>query len=64
MLSGGEDHAIVATFPASAQLPARWRVIGEVVRAARRPGASPAVGRVTVDGAPWDRVGGWDHFAE
>jgi thiamine-monophosphate kinase len=20
-------------------------------------------GRVTVDGAPWDRTAGWDHFA-
>ncbi|PBC77644.1 thiamine-phosphate kinase [Streptomyces sp. TLI_235] len=59
VLSGGEDHAIVATFPKSVQLPARWRVVGEVVRAVR-PGRS---GRVTVDGAPWERVGGWDHFA-
>ncbi|MEV8097346.1 thiamine-phosphate kinase [Kitasatospora sp. NPDC085879] len=59
VLSGGEDHAIVATFPKSVQLPARWRVVGEVVRAGR-PGRS---GRVTVDGAPWERVGGWDHFA-
>ena len=59
VLSGGEDHAIVATFPKSVQLHARWRVVGEVVRAVR-PGRS---GRVTVDGAPWERVGGWDHFA-
>ncbi|MCU7822695.1 thiamine-phosphate kinase [Kitasatospora sp. DSM 101779] len=59
VLSGGEDHAIVATFPKSVQLPARWRVVGEVVRTAR-PGRG---GRVTVDGAPWERVGGWDHFA-
>ncbi|AUG79832.1 thiamine monophosphate kinase [Kitasatospora sp. MMS16-BH015] len=59
VLSGGEDHAIVATFPSSAQLPARWRVIGRVVRP-----ASPARGgQVTVDGAPWDAAGGWDHFA-
>jgi thiamine-monophosphate kinase len=59
VLSGGEDHAIVATFPKSVQLPARWRVVGEVVRTAL-PGRG---GRVTVDGAPWDRAGGWDHFA-
>ncbi|GAA1975652.1 thiamine-phosphate kinase [Kitasatospora viridis] len=60
VLSGGEDHAIAATFPASAQLPARWRVVGNVVGPAR----AGARGRVTVDGAPWDRTAGWDHFAE
>lgn len=60
VLSGGEDHAIVATFPRGVQLPARWRVVGEVTG---RPRGSRS-GRVTVDGAPWDRVGGWDHFAE
>ncbi|GAA2268354.1 MULTISPECIES: thiamine-phosphate kinase [Kitasatospora] len=59
VLSGGEDHAIAATFPATVQLPARWRVVGTVVRIA---GAARG-GQVTVDGAPWDRVGGWDHFA-
>jgi thiamine-monophosphate kinase len=35
-------------------------VVGEVTG---RPRGSRS-GRVTVDGAPWDRVGGWDHFAE
>jgi thiamine-monophosphate kinase len=56
VLSGGEDHAIVATFPSEAKLPARWRVIGEV----RGPAGKP---QVTVDGAPWLNAGGWDHFA-
>ncbi|MFE7194135.1 thiamine-phosphate kinase [Kitasatospora sp. NPDC057541] len=60
VLSGGEDHAIVATFPRGVQLPARWRVVGEVVGRAR----AARGGRVTVDGEAWDRVGGWDHFAE
>lgn len=60
VLSGGEDHAIAATFPAGAQLPARWRVVGKVADKAR-PGSR---GRVTVDGAPWDRTAGWDHFAD
>jgi thiamine-monophosphate kinase len=55
VLTGGEDHAIVATFPVTANLPARWRVIGSVHKAL---GAA----RVTVDGAPWDKAGGWDHF--
>ena len=56
MLTGGEDHAIVAAFPRDVKLPARWRIIGEVTApAARTP-------RVTVDGAPWEKAGGWDHF--
>ncbi|MCO8309031.1 thiamine-phosphate kinase, partial [Streptomyces sp. RKCA-744] len=56
VLSGGEDHAIVATFPPDAKLPARWKVIGEVLN----PSALP---QVTVDGAPWTH-GGWDHFGD
>ncbi|RST24262.1 thiamine-phosphate kinase, partial [Streptomyces sp. WAC04770] len=55
VLTGGEDHAIVATFPPDAKLPARWKVIGEVLN----PSALP---QVTVDGAPWTSKGGWDHF--
>ncbi|NJQ02326.1 thiamine-phosphate kinase [Streptomyces zingiberis] len=54
VLSGGEDHAIVACFPAGTKLPARWRVIGEVLGRSALP-------RVTVDGAPWGTAG-WDHF--
>jgi thiamine-monophosphate kinase len=53
VLTGGEDHALVAAFPPEAALPARWRVIGEV-----RPGAG-----VTVDGAPHEGPVGWQHFA-
>jgi thiamine-monophosphate kinase len=56
VLTGGEDHAIVATFPAATKLPARWRVVGEVRHA---HGGTP---RVTVNGAPWDEAGGWEHF--
>jgi thiamine-monophosphate kinase len=56
MLTGGEDHSLVATFPASTQLPSRWRVIGQV-RAADGIGAG-----VTVDGAPHAGPGGWQHF--
>ncbi|WP_344326903.1 thiamine-phosphate kinase [Streptomyces macrosporus] len=55
VLTGGEDHAIVATFPPGTKLPARWRRIGEVLHPS-------AASRVTVDGAPWTRTGGWDHF--
>ncbi|MGY1438257.1 thiamine-phosphate kinase [Streptomyces reniochalinae] len=57
VLTGGEDHAIVATFPREQKLPARWRVIGEVL-------APSALPHVTVDGAPWTRTGGWDHFSD
>jgi len=52
VLTGGEDHALVATFPPGTALPARWRVIGQV-----RDGDG-----VTVDGAPRQGPGGWQHF--
>lgn len=51
-LTGGEDHALVATLPPNVELPAGVRVIGHVV-------AGPA--GVTVGGRP--AAGGWDHFA-
>jgi thiamine-monophosphate kinase len=52
VLTGGEDHSLVATFPATAVLPLRWRVIG-----AARSGNG-----VTVDGRPHTAAGGWQHF--
>ncbi|WP_424211586.1 thiamine-phosphate kinase [Streptomyces sp. BI20] len=55
VLTGGEDHAIVATFPRDVKLPARWKVIGEVLNVSALP-------QVTVDGAAWTAAGGWDHF--
>lgn len=51
-LAGGEDHALLATFPGRA-LPAGFRVIGMV----RPRGAAP----VTVDGAPHSGAG-WDPY--
>jgi thiamine-monophosphate kinase len=56
VLTGGEDHSLVATFPASAQLPSQWRVIGQV-----REDAGGGAG-VTVDGVPHTGPGGWQHF--
>ncbi len=53
VLSGGEDHSLVATFPAGTRTPPRWRVIGE---------AGPGRG-VVVDGQPRSGDPGWDHFA-
>ena len=51
VLGGGEDHALVAMFPA--ELPDGWRRIGVVVD-------GPA--RVLVDGAPWSGNPGWQSF--
>jgi thiamine-monophosphate kinase len=39
VLTGGEDHALLATFPADAELPDGWTVIGTV----RAPRQNPAV---------------------
>ena len=55
VLTGGEDHALVAAFPYG-QVPATWTVIGRVVD----PAGGPAV--VLVDGQPWPGAQGWRHF--
>jgi thiamine-monophosphate kinase len=49
VLTGGEDHALVATLPGP--VPAGCRLIGQVVEGSE----------VLVDGRPVD--GGWEHFA-
>lgn len=62
VLTGGDDHALLATFPADAELPEGWSVIGAVTDL---DPTAPAVGDapwVTVDGAPYDGVAGWSHF--
>ena len=51
VLTGGEDHALVACFPAAP--PPFWRVIGTV-------GVGPA--RVLVDGRDWTGPTGWQSF--
>jgi thiamine-monophosphate kinase len=51
-LTGGDDHALLATFPAGASLPEGWRAIGSV---------STGEG-VTVDGEAYAGPGGWTHF--
>ncbi len=54
ILTGGDDHALAATF-ASGSVPDGWKVVGTV--AAGEP-------RVLVDGSPWTAgPAGWDHFA-
>ncbi|MCV7054229.1 thiamine-phosphate kinase [Mycolicibacterium gilvum] len=55
VLGGGEDHALVATFPGA--VPPNWRVLGTV--AATAADGAPAV---TVDGSPWIGNAGWQSF--
>ncbi|MEV0392995.1 thiamine-phosphate kinase [Polymorphospora rubra] len=52
VLSGGDDHALAATFPDTVELPPDWKVIGRVVEGSG----------VTVDGHPYKGPAGWDHF--
>ncbi|WP_402370976.1 thiamine-phosphate kinase [Isoptericola rhizosphaerae] len=59
VLSGGEDHGLLATFPAEVAdqgLPAGFREIGEVGEVA---GDGP---RVLLDGEEPHEPEGWDHF--
>jgi thiamine-monophosphate kinase len=53
LLTGGEDHALVATFPPDVVLPAGFAVIGAV------GAGDPAV---LVAGRPFDGDAGWTHF--
>ncbi|MBA0045224.1 thiamine-phosphate kinase [Mycobacterium sp. NPDC050853] len=55
VLVGGENHALVATFPGA--VPAGWTAIGEVFS------GNPGENTVTVDGAAWTKPMGWDSFA-
>jgi thiamine-monophosphate kinase len=57
VLGGGDDHAIVATFPAGSELPEGFHVIGSVSEADEEGAA------VTVDGAAYDGPAGWSHFS-
>jgi thiamine-monophosphate kinase len=56
VLTGGEDHALLACFPPDADLPAPYTVVGRVLEARGSPG-------VLVGGAPWTGSDGWHHFA-
>jgi thiamine-monophosphate kinase len=52
VLGGGDDHALLATFPDRGSVPEGWTVVGTV-----------AAGEgVTVDGTPYDGPTGWTHF--
>jgi thiamine-monophosphate kinase len=52
VLTGGEDFALAATFPADAALPEGWTVVGEVGEGAG----------VTVDGEEYEGATGHQHF--
>jgi thiamine-monophosphate kinase len=52
ILGGGDDHALVATFPAGSSLPEGWIRIGEVGEGAG----------VTVDGSTYEGPTGHTHF--
>ncbi|MFC4060716.1 thiamine-monophosphate kinase [Planomonospora corallina] len=53
VLTGGDDHALAATFPRGVRLPPAWAEIGRVTGGEG----------VLVEGRPQGR-GGWDHFRE
>jgi thiamine-monophosphate kinase len=52
LLAGGDDHALVATFPPDVDLPMAWSVVGRVVEGEG----------VLVDGQPYGGAGGWQSF--
>jgi thiamine-monophosphate kinase len=56
VLTGGDDHALVATFPPDVDLPSGFTVIGAVVEP---DGNGPTV---TVDGQVWPDPAGHEHF--
>lgn len=55
VLHGGEDHSLLATFPAGVALPGGFRLIGTVTSDS---------GVVSVDGVPADERGGWDPYQD
>ena len=52
VLTGGDDHALVATFPPGTDLPEGWLVIGSVTEGSG----------VTVDGSTYEGPAGHTHF--
>ncbi|HET7013833.1 MAG TPA: thiamine-phosphate kinase [Streptosporangiaceae bacterium] len=52
VLTGGDDHALAATFPPDVALPSTWTVVGTVEKGHG----------IAVDGQNWSDAGGWEHF--
>jgi thiamine-monophosphate kinase len=73
VLSGGEDHALLACFPAGTALPEPFRAIGTVQGVGVGVGGEGGKGEVggkgerrsgvLVGGRPYDGGEGWRHFA-
>ncbi len=59
VLTGGEDHAMLATFSPGAALPVGFRRIGSV-----SPSGGDGRTGVHLDGRPYLGSGGWVHFSE
>ncbi|HWH27277.1 MAG TPA: thiamine-phosphate kinase [Pseudolysinimonas sp.] len=53
-LTGGEDHALLATFPPDVELPSGFRDIGRVISGSG----------LSLDGTPYTGRGGWDPYAD
>ncbi|GGM19992.1 thiamine-phosphate kinase [Dactylosporangium sucinum] len=59
ILTGGDDHALAATFPSDTRLSSDWLVVGSVVASS----LFTAGDGVTVDGRRYaGGAPGWDHF--
>ncbi|HWC82266.1 MAG TPA: thiamine-phosphate kinase [Pseudonocardiaceae bacterium] len=52
VLTGGEDHALAATFPESVAVPEGWTRIGTVSKGSG----------VTVDSQTYEKPAGWEHW--
>jgi thiamine-monophosphate kinase len=61
ILTGGDDHALAATFGPDTALPPDWIVVGRVIDGSGVGRAADGSG-VTVDGKAWTGSAGWDHF--
>ncbi len=55
VLTGGDDHALAATFPPDVRLPPEWTPIGDVTEG---EGVQVTGHTTTMD----ETTGGWDHF--
>jgi thiamine-monophosphate kinase len=56
LFTGGDDHALAATFPAVDGAPEGWLVVG------RAEAVDHDHSRVLVDDTQWEWAAGFDHF--
>ena len=56
VFTGGDDHALAATFPSPEAVPAGWLVVGAAGF------ADDDHSGVLMDGAVWESPAGFDHF--